>query len=179
MGLLARREHTAAELQQKLQRKGVSESLAASVIGRLRDEGLQSDERFAEQFVRQRMARGQGPVKIRYELSQRGVGDSLIEQYLINDDDLWLERAIDVLERRQRPTSGLVDHSVPGDEDCSDQDYEDDELSPGERRQQGRERARDAHKQQQKQRMREARFLGTRGFPPGLAMRAIDSMGKN
>lgn len=72
--LLARREHSFAELEHKLgarfDARRLREALAA-----LRAEGLQSDARFALSFVRERMLRGMGPARIRSELHQRGVSD--------------------------------------------------------------------------------------------------------
>ncbi|WP_457675820.1 regulatory protein RecX, partial [Thiolapillus sp.] len=43
-------------------------------------EGLQSDARFAEAFVHQRSERGYGPLRIRRELTERGVDDALIAE---------------------------------------------------------------------------------------------------
>lgn len=45
-------------------------------------EGLLSERRFTESFVRSRLNRGQGPLRIEADLRQRGVAAELIEQYL-------------------------------------------------------------------------------------------------
>ena len=70
--LLARREHSFAELERKLGPRFEAQTLAEA-LNALRAEGLQSDARFALSFVRQRMRRGMGPARIRSELQQRGV----------------------------------------------------------------------------------------------------------
>ena len=70
--LLARREHSFAELERKLGSRFEAQTLAEA-LDALRAEGLQSDARFALSFVRQRMRRGMGPARIRSELRQRGV----------------------------------------------------------------------------------------------------------
>lgn len=70
--LLARREHSFAELERKLGSRFEAQTLAEA-LDALRAEGLQSDARFALSFVRQRMRRGMGPARIRSELQQRGV----------------------------------------------------------------------------------------------------------
>lgn len=47
------------------------------MIAALIDEGLLSDRRFAEAFVRLRRARGQGPLRIGNDLRQRGIDKSM------------------------------------------------------------------------------------------------------
>lgn len=92
MGLLARREHSAYELKQKLKtREFDTEAIDAAVAG-LQQDNLQSDERFAESFVNQRVNAGFGPVKISYQLRQKGVDELLIEQYLARPVELWDEK---------------------------------------------------------------------------------------
>lgn len=79
MDLLARREHSRHELLVKLTRRfGDSPELFEQEIRKLTDEGLQSDSRLAEAFIRARTNRGQGPVKIKMELRAKQVGDELI-----------------------------------------------------------------------------------------------------
>jgi regulatory protein len=79
MDLLARREHSRHELLLKLTRRlGDNPELFEQEIGKLADEGLQSDGRLAEAFIRARTNRGQGPVKIKMELRAKQVGDELI-----------------------------------------------------------------------------------------------------
>jgi SOS response regulatory protein OraA/RecX len=75
--LLARREHARTELGRKLSQRGFSESLVGEVLDALEAENLLSDRRFTESFVEQRMARGQGPLKIRHELRERGISAEL------------------------------------------------------------------------------------------------------
>lgn len=93
MDLLARREHAARELRQKLKLREYENEEIEACISRLQTQDLQSDERFAESFVRQRMNQGYGPVRIRHELRDRGVRDDLIEQQVPGDYEIWLEIA--------------------------------------------------------------------------------------
>lgn len=72
MDLLARREHSFAELKDKLGPRFDARKLEQALAA-LREEGLQSDARFALSFVRERMLRGMGPARIRIELHRRGV----------------------------------------------------------------------------------------------------------
>lgn len=99
MDLLARREHACFELERKLLRR-YPRGLIEAVIKRLADEGLQSDERFAESYVRQRAGRGYGPARILRELQERGVDDSLAESTLEVSDIDWHAIARQVLTKK-------------------------------------------------------------------------------
>lgn len=107
MDLLARREHSRFELLHKLARRfGDSEpgdGLEAA-IDTLAAEGLQSDERFALSFTRERLQRGHGPRRIRVELQRRGVEDTLIDAALAEvpaeEGTSWAGQARRVLAKR-------------------------------------------------------------------------------
>jgi regulatory protein len=96
MDLLARREHSQAELQRKLLARGYPAADVGPVLVRLAEEQLLSDERFAEAFVHARMARGSGPRKIAAELAGKGVAESLISRYLNERSPVWNELAHEV-----------------------------------------------------------------------------------
>jgi regulatory protein len=87
--LLARREHAAGELAAKLEQRGYGRAAIDAEIERLAAEGLQSDERFATLFVEQRVARGDGPVKLRSALGERGVDVGTIDSALTPFEDEW------------------------------------------------------------------------------------------
>ncbi len=89
MNLLARREHSASELRRKLKRREHSEEEILAVIDTLQVENLQSDLRFTENFVNQRVNAGHGPIKIRYELRQKGVSDELVDAVLETFENEW------------------------------------------------------------------------------------------
>jgi len=89
MDLLARREHSEQELRQKLKTRAFdSETIDVAIDSLLRD-GLLSDERFTEAYVHQRYHAGMGPVKIRYELRQKGVADALADEYIDALAERW------------------------------------------------------------------------------------------
>ncbi len=98
MRLLARREYAVAELAQRLRSRGHDETLVAAVVDELQDEGLLSEERFVESFVRSRVERGAGPMKIEAELRQRGVDTSRAEPHMAAVD--WREQACEVYQQR-------------------------------------------------------------------------------
>jgi len=80
VGLLTRREHSRAELAQKLTARGFAPADIESQLDRLAAQRLQSDSRFAEAYVRARIGRGYGPQRIRAELRERGIMAELIDQ---------------------------------------------------------------------------------------------------
>jgi len=98
--LLASREHSRLQLQRKLGERGFSAGTVAEVLAQLAAEGLQSDERFAESFVRSRIERGHGPIRIAAELREHGVDEALISDYLDFSDPLWQQRMEEVRSRR-------------------------------------------------------------------------------
>ena len=81
LDLLARREHTKFELQRKLSAKGFASDEIDLVINELAQKNLQSDERFLASYVRMRADRGFGPVRIKQELYERGIGKELVQQH--------------------------------------------------------------------------------------------------
>jgi len=74
--LLARREHTRAELARKLAAHGTQEEID-TVLNELAGAGLQSDARFAESYLRSQAGR-LGAARLRQTLRQKGVAAELI-----------------------------------------------------------------------------------------------------
>jgi regulatory protein len=88
MNLLARREHSVAELVKKLSNDFEYDDIII-VINKLTEKNLQSDQRFAENYLRYRSQRGFGYQKIRQELKERGVASELISYALAESDIDW------------------------------------------------------------------------------------------
>lgn len=103
MNLLARREHAFLELRRKLLRRFDADELDLA-LDRLREEGLQCDDRFARSFTRERMVRGYGPQRIEAELRQRGVarelGAEAIREVPEEEGETWHSLAETVLRRK-------------------------------------------------------------------------------
>jgi regulatory protein len=93
MDLLARREHLVQELQLKLHRRFADSGAISDALQRLREEGLQSDERFCESYVQQRSGRGYGPERMRMELRKKGAAAELAEIALAACEVDWLALA--------------------------------------------------------------------------------------
>lgn len=75
--MLARREHSERELRQKLQKKGFENEEIEATLDEFKEKNWQSDVRFAESYSRSRVHSGFGPVRIQYELKERGVDTSM------------------------------------------------------------------------------------------------------
>jgi regulatory protein len=71
-----------------------------SVVAELAREGLQSDIRFAENYVHHRLEKGFGPLRIALELRERGIGDDLIDLHLDRSAQDWLQRAAQARQKR-------------------------------------------------------------------------------
>jgi regulatory protein len=103
LGLLARREHSRRELWRKLAARGFPADLATRVLDELERTGALADARFTDSFVRARIAKGQGPQRIRAELAQRGVADDEAEGVLRAADVDWLATIRAVRAKRFGP----------------------------------------------------------------------------
>jgi regulatory protein len=102
--LLGRREYSVHELAQRLRQKWRSVedigAMADELVDALLEENLVSDERFAESFVRSRIQRCQGPLKIKAELRKKGISDALIARELESHAEEWSDLASQWLSRQ-------------------------------------------------------------------------------
>lgn len=102
--LLARREYSRVELARKLQQKTFTPEEIDACLDLMVEQGLQSDGRFAESFVRSRIARGQGRIRIKGELRQRGVDQEITAAAFAAVEEResvdWFELARETLARR-------------------------------------------------------------------------------
>ncbi|MFO7543765.1 MAG: recombination regulator RecX [Thiobacillus sp.] len=97
--LLARREHSRAELARKLERTGAEHHDIDPLLDAFEAKNWLSDQRFAESYVADHRARA-GSIKLAYELRQRGVDDSVIEAVLSDSRDSELDRAREVWQKK-------------------------------------------------------------------------------
>jgi regulatory protein len=82
--LLARREHTRAELVSKLSDHGTSDEINI-VLDQLQQSGLLSDARFAESYLRSKASR-LGVARLRHALRNKGVSSEAVETSLAEAD---------------------------------------------------------------------------------------------
>ena len=167
MTLLARREHSRQELVRKLcrrfgPRRGLArdESFAPGAdetsqvtavtaaieteVSCLTSEGLQSDARLSEVFIRAGIGKGQGPLKIHAGLRSKGVAASDIAQAFADAAVNWRALARGVALKKFGP---FADSTLPA------QQHESDETDPLLLK-----------TRPWKERMRMVRFLQQRGF---------------
>ena len=82
--LLARREHSRAELAKKLSPSGCKEEII-TVLDHLEQTGLLSDQRMAAAYLRSHAAR-LGAAKLRMNLRAKGIAVEVIDQCLAPDE---------------------------------------------------------------------------------------------
>jgi len=99
MRLLARREHSRAELARKLGQSGFDECGIQPLLDEFEEKRWLSDRRFAESYVADHRARA-GAIKLAFDLRQRGVADNIIEAVLSDNRDSELERAQAVWQKK-------------------------------------------------------------------------------
>jgi len=99
---LMRRAHSVHEMKKTLARRTDNELLLRVVMARLKENGHLDDDRYAQQFTRNRtQSRKQGKFRIQRELRARGVADSVINSAL-EETATQNDPAVVVRERIER-----------------------------------------------------------------------------
>jgi len=96
---LARGEHSARGLRERLLRAGVSDTDADDALEELRRVGLLDDGRFANERARVLAERGKSDAAIRFDLERAGVETAEVEDAMATLEP-ESERAARVVERR-------------------------------------------------------------------------------
>ena len=97
---LTRREYARRELRRRLRSKGYTANAVDLTMDKLEQNGLQSDQRFCEDYIRSRERRGYGPLRLAAELGERGINREQIGDKLDPDDQRWCEQAATTLRKR-------------------------------------------------------------------------------
>lgn len=100
--VLARRDHGHAELRMKMRRKFGEQVSLEPVLAWCEEHDFLNDRRFAGFFVRSRIERGQGPLRIRAELREKSLPDEVIQEALDEADCDWFALARETRARRFR-----------------------------------------------------------------------------
>ena len=100
MRLLARREHSRAELRGKLVGRGFENDSVEELLQGLEDQDLLSDERFAMSLIARRAETGYGPKRIDLELRNRGVSEELAREALAKVEVDWWQQVTDQAVRK-------------------------------------------------------------------------------
>lgn len=102
--LLARREYSFFEIEKKLLPVAESEELAYSALEWLTENGLQSDARFCEMYIRSKALSGYGPVRIKQELKQKGISSGLMETCFEEQEINWEDELGRLTDKKMRGT---------------------------------------------------------------------------
>lgn len=103
--LLARRDHSRAELAGKLRLRGIDPQTISSVIATCLHYDWLNDTRFAEHYIHYRSEAGFGPLRILSELDARQVDGNDIPD--INNQEVdWFELARNVAKRKFKQQLG-------------------------------------------------------------------------
>jgi len=97
--LLSRRDFCSSELRTTLLAQGFEPAITQRILEEFTERGFLDDERYAQLYVSHHADRGHGPLRIRRELEQLGVGVALIEAALTCGAD-WDQRARELRIRR-------------------------------------------------------------------------------
>lgn len=100
VNLLARREHSRTELRTKLLKAEFDINEINDVLDKLAAKDIQSDVRFAENYIRYRAQRGYGSQKINLELKERGVDKQTIVNAMEEAEIDWFDLAISARRKR-------------------------------------------------------------------------------
>jgi len=101
--LLGRREYTVKALNEKLIGKKYAQAIVEAVLNELQQLNYVSDQRYADIFVRDAIAKGRGENRIKQGLKQKGVEQSFIANSLDEYQD-WqsvAERMLQAKFKRQ------------------------------------------------------------------------------
>jgi regulatory protein len=100
VNLLSRREHSQKELRTKLIKAEFGLNEIDNTISKLTKADIQSDARFAENYLRYRSQRGFGSIKIKLELKERGVDNDVINTAFDQAEIDWFKLANTVRNKR-------------------------------------------------------------------------------
>ncbi|MGY0614288.1 recombination regulator RecX [Vibrio sp. FJH11] len=98
--LLSRRDHGQYELHQKLALKGYEDADIEAAINFCLDHHYLDDLRYAKSQIRQHVYKGHGERRIRQELAQKRVSESVIEEAMAEEPQDWFELARMAAEKK-------------------------------------------------------------------------------
>ena len=109
--LLKIRQRSEKELKDKFRLKKFPQEISDEVIKRLKQEGLVNDASFAQAWVNTKMLlRPSGPIRLRYELRQKGITPQIIEDVLEGLKEKYdLEKEALELVKRKLASSKVKD----------------------------------------------------------------------
>ena len=101
LDILSRREHSKKELTDKLLKKFDVPELIESVLDSLSKRNLINDSRYCEAYIVARKRKGFGPNKIHYELTNKGIKESISNE-IISAEDSWEDAALQAFKKKYK-----------------------------------------------------------------------------
>lgn len=89
IAMLARRDHSAYELTQKLKIKGYPAGMIEPLLIELAQKGFLNEQRYTENYIYSHRNKGNGPLRIARALEARGIADEMIAKHLQITDNAW------------------------------------------------------------------------------------------
>lgn len=111
ISLLARREYSRAEIEQKYRDK-CDPTILANVLDRCQADGYQSDPRFAEMLIRSKVNQGYGLLRILQEGKRKGLNETLLKETIQEQAPDWFELAIALCERKFKDKTDKQDRKL-------------------------------------------------------------------
>ncbi len=97
--LLSKKEYSVLEMTRKLNVR-YPEEVVQKCVAYCKEKNYLSDERFASMFVRFRFHSNYGPMRIRYELKEKGINEDIAEETLDNPEYDFEETLLDLAIRK-------------------------------------------------------------------------------
>ncbi len=107
VGLLARRGHTALELEGKLRMRGFDSQTVEAVVSECEKRNYIDDKETGRIYLKELIRKGYGPHRIRTSMKQKGLSETIIDE-LFQDaalEDMERELCLKALERKKRTAS--------------------------------------------------------------------------
>lgn len=101
--LLEYRDHSKRELMEKITRTAASKEAAEAAAAKMEELGLVDDDSYGRRYAKELFERKKyGPMRVRQELRQKGIGQELIDELLdeYDDPEAFTERIVGILERK-------------------------------------------------------------------------------
>lgn len=99
--LLSYRWRTKKEIKDKMNTKGYDEDIISTTMSFLEDQNLIDDKRFAETYTEEKIRLKKfGSYRIKYELSQKGVSEDIINEVLDKYCNDEFDRAMELAQKK-------------------------------------------------------------------------------
>ena len=114
VALIAKREYSRLQLQQKLAPRCVRAEYLEQALDELQEAGVVDDDRFAQALVAQRLYDGWGYLRISQDLRQAGISEAGQVEHLASagDSEFWQQQALSALQRKYLDLSCLEDRQA-------------------------------------------------------------------